>query len=402
MNSVRQDLLVFIDEKPSGERIRYELTRQEQYLAIKRNGVRMVADAKFLERRVLEVLEFFGQSRGVPFSRDRLRDHFWRKSKNPDASLNTYLLRVRSLLDDEEHPECGWRLIQTMKGGGLCFGAPVVELSTREHPISRPQQGSHDRFPVVVDATDSDGRVSLIGPPSGPHDSSDSSNEGVFSRIRVTTLCSQISEAISERIIAGELKPGEILRQMVLARQFMVSQTVIREALIELEANGLVTVEGNRRARVRNLTKNELCKLIDTVIPLEILACKLALTDGRREFDLAALETSAPGITRGANATAMFHRRIWDYSNNSLLKSTLDQLSSILFVADGILRDCQLQYPVAVADACAHWVRTLRIGCSQSIEQALRSYFTERYRAFLSTGVQDLQAVIQGSQPRVG
>lgn len=73
----------------------------------------------------------------------------------------------------------------------------------------------------------------------------------------VTTKADQIVQVIEEMIIAGQLTPGEVLRQDELSRRFAVSRTPIREALRQLAALGLVSFVPNRGVRVRELDRDE-------------------------------------------------------------------------------------------------------------------------------------------------
>jgi DNA-binding GntR family transcriptional regulator len=56
----------------------------------------------------------------------------------------------------------------------------------------------------------------------------------------------RIRESLHRRITSGQVQPGSKLVQQQLARQFGVSMGLIREALLELQAWGLVEVHDNR------------------------------------------------------------------------------------------------------------------------------------------------------------
>ena len=58
------------------------------------------------------------------------------------------------------------------------------------------------------------------------------------------------TELIREAIIDGRLEPGERLKEEELARQLGISRTPIREALLMLQVEGLITAEPNRGATV--------------------------------------------------------------------------------------------------------------------------------------------------------
>lgn len=72
--------------------------------------------------------------------------------------------------------------------------------------------------------------------------------------IENTLTSARVSEAIRRAIFAGQLKPGHKIAQDVLAEQLGVSRMPIREALMQLAAEGLVTLEPRRGAWVAPLT----------------------------------------------------------------------------------------------------------------------------------------------------
>lgn len=65
-------------------------------------------------------------------------------------------------------------------------------------------------------------------------------------------------EAIRSLILEGELDPGERLRQADLAARLKISLTPVREALRQLEAEGVVAGTAHRGVRVRGIELTEL------------------------------------------------------------------------------------------------------------------------------------------------
>ncbi len=63
--------------------------------------------------------------------------------------------------------------------------------------------------------------------------------------------------ALRERIVFGELSPGERLVEADLAARFQISKTPVREALLTLEAEGLVTMRAHRGATVSELSPQQ-------------------------------------------------------------------------------------------------------------------------------------------------
>ena len=60
------------------------------------------------------------------------------------------------------------------------------------------------------------------------------------------SLPDSIRRSLRHEILAGELAPGQALRQDELARRFGVSRVPLREAMSRLEAEGLVVLRPRR------------------------------------------------------------------------------------------------------------------------------------------------------------
>jgi DNA-binding GntR family transcriptional regulator len=71
---------------------------------------------------------------------------------------------------------------------------------------------------------------------------------------RPRTIAQSVAEQIREQILAGEIKGGEPLRQQAIARRFDTSIIPVREALRQLEAEGLVELKSHRGAVATELT----------------------------------------------------------------------------------------------------------------------------------------------------
>jgi DNA-binding GntR family transcriptional regulator len=62
----------------------------------------------------------------------------------------------------------------------------------------------------------------------------------------MTTTQSEIAQRVVESILAGKLAPGERLGEQALADLFGVSRTLVREALMQLQARGFVEVRSRK------------------------------------------------------------------------------------------------------------------------------------------------------------
>jgi DNA-binding GntR family transcriptional regulator len=93
----------------------------------------------------------------------------------------------------------------------------------------------------------------------------------------------QIVRSLRDDILNGVLAPGLQIRQEAVAEQFGVSRVPVREALRQLEAEGLVTTELHRGAFVSTRSLEEVEEMLDIRIALETRALKLAIPKLTRE-----------------------------------------------------------------------------------------------------------------------
>ncbi len=95
----------------------------------------------------------------------------------------------------------------------------------------------------------------------------------VIIRVR---LVDQVAAVLRDMIITDRLKPGEHLLQEKLASDLSVSRTPLREALLKLQEEGLVTLSGTRGVEVATHDASQIIELLDVREALDALAAKLA------------------------------------------------------------------------------------------------------------------------------
>jgi DNA-binding GntR family transcriptional regulator len=85
-------------------------------------------------------------------------------------------------------------------------------------------------------------------------------------------VAESIAKALRERILQGRLEPGRAIRQESVASELGASRVPVREALRQLEAEGLVTILPRRGARVATLDFDECVEIYRMREALETLA----------------------------------------------------------------------------------------------------------------------------------
>src|SRR5580700_6399278 len=148
-----------------------------------------------------------------------------------------------------------------------------------------------------------------------------------------TTLKAHLVERLRNSIVTGVYKPGARLNESKLARQFGVSRIPVREALMQLQEQGLVMNHPRRGMFVNTLTDEDTQKINSVRIVLEAEAIKLCRVKLTTEMNtrltgiVERMEAWSPGSELdGAALDLEFHRTVWGYSGNTWLEKCLDSL----------------------------------------------------------------------------
>ncbi|WP_245644987.1 GntR family transcriptional regulator [Peribacillus loiseleuriae] len=147
-------------------------------------------------------------------------------------------------------------------------------------------------------------------------------------------ITAQVSNAIREAIVTGEYEPGQKLSEAVLSEYYKVSRTPIREALKQLEREGLVEIIPRVGTCVTKPTEKELNELFALKEVLEGLAAGLLAEKGSPEeinklqAAVADMETAIQisDNKQYVEANSIFHTIILEGADNSKLSNMLNLL----------------------------------------------------------------------------
>ncbi|HEY2642972.1 MAG TPA: GntR family transcriptional regulator [Galbitalea sp.] len=85
-----------------------------------------------------------------------------------------------------------------------------------------------------------------------------------------------VLKSLRTAIVSGELEQGSLHSIYQLADRFQVSRTPVREAVLRLADTGMVTIERNRGIRVQGLSANEIRRVFEMRLLLEVPAASHA------------------------------------------------------------------------------------------------------------------------------
>lgn len=145
-----------------------------------------------------------------------------------------------------------------------------------------------------------------------------------------------VVDTLREKILSGELKAGEPLRQTALANELSVSRIPIREALLQLEGEGLVVFEPNKGATVTELNIKHVTELFELRAMLEghLLTASLPLltsdklaeaSDILQELDKAFAKENATNIWSELNSR--YHNCLYSAANRPQTQALVDTLN---------------------------------------------------------------------------
>ena len=128
----------------------------------------------------------------------------------------------------------------------------------------------------------------------------------------------QVYWHLRNQILQGELVGGDRINPAVIGDQLGTSRMPVREALRQLDAEGLVTIRPNRGAIVTTLTAAEVCELFEIRAALEALAARCALPHLTDEnlFDLDSIRQRMDRARGQAKLWVERHNEFHDFIVN--------------------------------------------------------------------------------------
>ena len=165
------------------------------------------------------------------------------------------------------------------------------------------------------------------------------------------SLKDQIKDILVDRIVSGELEPGDRIKELQIAKDLGTSQAPVREAIRCLETLGYVEHIPHVGAMVRTFHRQEIEEAYQIREALETYA--VSLISGGREQLLKELEgclvemkraAESNDINKFSRADNQFHRLIVGYSRNQTMISFWESLKMQLHVVATVV-DASIPLP---------------------------------------------------------
>lgn len=147
----------------------------------------------------------------------------------------------------------------------------------------------------------------------------------------------RVYDSVRQRILRLELAPGADLDEASLEKEFGISRTPVREALIRLASEGLVTLMPNRGARVMSLDLADVPQVLEALELYHRVVMRWsaerrtprdleAVRAHHREFAEAA---EAGDFERMGEANKAFHAAIAESAGNKYLAAAFESLQML-------------------------------------------------------------------------
>ncbi len=205
-------------------------------------------------------------------------------------------------------------------------------------------------------------------------------------------LWERVVSAMRLSIVLGDLSPGAHLKEPLLAQRFGVSRLPVREAIAQLEREGLVRVEPRRGAFVVGISSQDISDMYECRVILESHAL-VQLAEGMDTQGVASLgvlidhmnAAVRAGHAQGMAASDMaFHRLLVVLSGNRALLSAWEPLAPLL---QTLLTNAELPLPrrVRVVEDHRAMLRALENHDADTAEAILGDHLTSEEQLVVTT-----------------
>jgi len=203
-------------------------------------------------------------------------------------------------------------------------------------------------------------------------------------RLEKTSLRQQALTALRRAITSGELPPGMHLVETDLSEALHISRGTLREAMRQLQQEGLISVTGDRgRRSVRHLDAKEIKDIFSVRAALESLAARELCALPDRAAAVAILRNAVTAMERWAvanledriEADMKFHRTMCQLTGNETLVHSWTSLEgsirmSIMFAGvDRAIKNMNATRHAELVDA-------IDSGDADTAETAVRDHMT--------------------------
>ena len=156
-------------------------------------------------------------------------------------------------------------------------------------------------------------------------------SHNLFEKTGHGSLGNRIFEILRDRILNEEYESGQKLNELTLASELKISRTPIREALKQLELEGLVESIPNKGVYVKGFSPRDIDDMFEIRLALEGLAIELAieriddvhLNKIKEVYELMEFYTLKKDIEKVNDLNILYHEMIYEATQSAYFEQIL-------------------------------------------------------------------------------
>ena len=159
-------------------------------------------------------------------------------------------------------------------------------------------------------------------------------SHSLFEKSGHVSLGNRIFDILRDRILNGEYKTGQKLNELTLASELKISRTPIREALKQLELEGLVMSVPNKGVYVKGFSPRDIDDMFEIRLALEGLAIQLAIermdevhfTKIKEIFEIMEFYTLKKDNDKINDLNILYHETIYQATQSTYFEQLLKDI----------------------------------------------------------------------------
>ncbi|KKI91482.1 hypothetical protein WQ54_14520 [Bacillus sp. SA1-12] len=212
------------------------------------------------------------------------------------------------------------------------------------------------------------------------------------------TLQDQVYEYLHEKIVSGNINPGQRIVEKQISQETGVSRSPIREAIRRLNSDGLVSVSPRGGVRVYRPTFSDFNYLYECRMSLEPTAAYYAALrfDIKRRDHLSNvvdemnLMVREKDIKRLKKLSTQFHYLIVEGSGNPYLMKMMNQLYSLISFYRNAVLNIPMRLEEGAEEHLAIW-QAIQARDGKTAEELMKTHIQRDFQFYQSiySGVTD-------------
>lgn len=205
--------------------------------------------------------------------------------------------------------------------------------------------------------------------------------------INVSSLTDELVDILRDRILKGEYKIGEKIKENQIATEFKVSRTPIREAFKQLENEGLIDYIPNRGCFAKGFTRQDIEDIYAVRKALEIMAVEWAvsrISDEQiqalqEQSELMEFYTTKKDSDKVLELNSAYHDIIYDAAGSRFMaqilrsyKEYIEQTRKVILYEQAYLEEILKEHKAVLAAIKARDVDGAKKAMAEHLEMSQR------------------------------